>query len=294
MISTRTRRLLHLTGSGLGIIGIVFVITRLVAYRDQLPLLDLPAMSWIELACLTAAYGICGSILALAWRQLLGWHGVRVARAWSVRAYGTSQLAKYIPGNIFHLAGRQAMGVAAGMPAWPFAKSIGWELATISGTAVLFVPLAFPLKLPAVGFFVSVASFAAVLALTWGLLRRFVSPHVASAVAWYAVFLSAAGLIFCALLMLISLSHASALNCPTMWGCVGGAYVLAWLAGLVTPGAPAGVGVREAVLYWLLRDVTGHAELITAILLGRAVTVGGDLLFFLGAILVRPTHSLSA
>jgi hypothetical protein len=123
MISTRTRRLLHLTGSGLGIIGIVFVITRLVAYRDQLPLLDLPAMSWIELACLTAAYGICGSILALAWRQLLGWHGVRVARAWSVRAYGTSQLAKYIPGNIFHLAGRQAMGVAAGMPAWPFAKS---------------------------------------------------------------------------------------------------------------------------------------------------------------------------
>jgi hypothetical protein len=186
------------------------------------------------------------------------------------------------------------VGVAAGLPAWPFAKSIGWELATISGTAVLFTPLAFPLKLPAVGFLVSVASFAAALAVTWALLYRLVSPHVASAVAWYATFLSAAGLIFSALLMLTPLSDASARGCPSMWVCVGGAYVLAWLAGLVTPGAPAGVGVREAVLYWLLRDITGHAELITTILLGRAVTVGGDLLFFVGATLARPTHPFSA
>ena len=34
--------------------------------------------------------------------------------------------------------------------------------------------------------------------------------------------------------------------------CFTGAYVIAWLAGLVTPGAPAGVGVRELVMYALL------------------------------------------
>jgi hypothetical protein len=31
-----------------------------------------------------------------------------------------------------------------------------------------------------------------------------------------------------------------------------GSYVIAWLAGFVTPGAPAGIGVREAVLVILL------------------------------------------
>lgn len=251
----------------------------------------LPTTAWIGLACLSVLYGGCGVILALAWRQLLAYHGVDVARTWSVWAYGTSQLAKYIPGNIFHLAGRQAMGIAAGMPAWPFAKSIGWELATISGTAVLFVSLAIPLKLPAVGFLTIGISFVGGLAVAWWLLRKFVSPHVASAVAWYAVFLGAAGLIFSALLISTRLPDVASLNRPAMWISVAGAYVLAWLAGLVTPGAPAGVGVREAVLYWLLHDVTGHPELIAAILLGRAVTVAGDLLFFVGASFTRPTHS---
>ena len=58
-----------------------------------------------------------------------------------------------------------------------------------------------------------------------------------------------------------------------------GAYVLAWLAGLVTPGAPAGVGVRELVLLALLKGSVGQTELLLAVLLGRLVTVGGDVAF---------------
>jgi uncharacterized membrane protein YbhN (UPF0104 family) len=59
-----------------------------------------------------------------------------------------------------------------------------------------------------------------------------------------------------------------------------GSYVIAWLAGLITPGAPAGVGVRELVLLFLLGEQIPAADLLLAVVLGRIVTVVGDLLFF--------------
>jgi uncharacterized membrane protein YbhN (UPF0104 family) len=60
-----------------------------------------------------------------------------------------------------------------------------------------------------------------------------------------------------------------------------GAFVVAWLVGLVTPGAPAGVGVRELVLMALLKGLVPEDDLLMAVLLSRVVTVGGDGLFFL-------------
>jgi uncharacterized membrane protein YbhN (UPF0104 family) len=70
------------------------------------------------------------------------------------------------------------------------------------------------------------------------------------------------------------------------WLAVCGAYVVAWLIGLITPGAPAGVGVRELVLLFLLKDTITEAELVLVVLLGRTVTVTGDLLAFVFATLM--------
>ena len=65
-----------------------------------------------------------------------------------------------------------------------------------------------------------------------------------------------------------------------------GAYVIAWLAGLVTPGAPAGVGIREIVLYAILHPFINEADLLTAIVFGRIITVVGDVLFYILALLI--------
>jgi hypothetical protein len=67
------------------------------------------------------------------------------------------------------------------------------------------------------------------------------------------------------------------------WLTVIGAYVVAWLAGLVTPGAPAGVGVREMLLLLFLKGLVSEIDLLLVVLLGRLVSVVGDLLFFLAA-----------
>ena len=67
---------------------------------------------------------------------------------------------------------------------------------------------------------------------------------------------------------------------------IGGAFVLAWLIGLVTPGAPAGGGIREAVLLFLLGHRYAPGDLLLAIVLGRSVNIVGDVGYFLLASLL--------
>jgi len=58
---------------------------------------------------------------------------------------------------------------------------------------------------------------------------------------------------------------------------------------LLTPGAPAGLGVREAILLVLLSDHVGDAKILLAAIVGRAITVLGDLLFY-GAGRIMPRN----
>ena len=46
------------------------------------------------------------------------------------------------------------------------------------------------------------------------------------------------------------------------WSSVPGAAIAAWLVGLVTPGAPAGLGVREAVMLLILGVWVPQADLV--------------------------------
>jgi hypothetical protein len=57
---------------------------------------------------------------------------------------------------------------------------------------------------------------------------------------------------------------------------VTGVFALAWVAGFVTPGAPAGFGVREAILITLLKPVYGAGVALGVTIALRIVTMIGD------------------
>ena len=153
------RRALHIFGSFLGIAGVIFVIIKLNVYADQLDFSRFNFCDWGLMSVFSVIYGVANVLLGFAWFDLLVFLGVgAVSRRWAVKVYGLSQLAKYVPGNIFHLAGRQAYGMAAGIPAIPLAKSSALELGLIAAVgglfSILLVPIVFP-ELPslaAVGF----------------------------------------------------------------------------------------------------------------------------------------------
>lgn len=285
-VKSTLRQKLHWLGSGLALIGVVFVAIRLHAYWIDLDFSRVTLSIWLSIALFAVLYGLANLLLASAWWHLLIHFGAPVTKVGSVKIYGISQLAKYLPGNIFHLAGRQALGMAAGISASALAKSTLWELGLIALTGTMFSWLILPLLFPA---YSEVASAIFLLGSAWitaNILQRFAGRQTALAFIWQILFLAISGGIFVALLGIIA---GSEMIPAKLWLTIGGAYIVAWLAGLVTPGAPAGVGVREMILLLLLKGIMHEADLLMAILLGRLVTVAGDLLFFISASFIPTT-----
>jgi len=117
------KHLLHFVGGLLGISGVVFVALRLYSYIEQVNLSWFSISAWSFIALLALAYCAASVLLARAWWYLLAFLEVKADWRWALKTYGQSQLARYVPGNIFHLAGRQALGMAAELSARPLARS---------------------------------------------------------------------------------------------------------------------------------------------------------------------------
>jgi len=283
MHSGKTRDFFRMAGSGLSILAVIFVAVKLKDYGNEIDF-SLFASLTPPLIALSVAYGASNLFLAFAWKNLLRHFGISVNSHWAIRVFGVSQLAKYVPGNIFHFVGRQALGLEAGLPAWPLAKSAFWEIGVLAITGSMFIILILPYfhqGLPvvfAVVFFATTVLTAAYISNAW------ISRWIAQALCWDVIFLASAGLVF--LFVLTLLLPAEPIAGPAII-LVCGAYVVAWLTGLITPGAPAGVGIREVVLFALLHSIVNETALLTAIVFGRMVTVVGDVLFYLLALTIN-------
>ncbi|KRB32105.1 MULTISPECIES: hypothetical protein [Mesorhizobium] len=275
------RTWLNRIGAFLGLAGLVFVGMRLHSYAGEIDFRRIGLGGYVAIAALAGLYGLSNLLLAVGWWRLLVHLGVSASRSWAIRAYATSQLAKYVPGNIFQFAGRQAIGVAAGIGNRPLAKSTAYELAILIVSGALFSPLLLSLIVADTPDWLGWVCFAAVVAgALWLASNRGVDFGVAAIC--YLAFLAFSGLVFAGAYNLAGGSVG-----PALYPAIAGAYVLAWLAGLVTPGAPAGIGVREAVLLFLLGEISPGPVIVLAAVIGRTITVLGDLFFFVSGHIAR-------
>ena len=262
-------------------IGVLFVGERLYSYANQINFSHFYFYTYIIVGVLSIFYGASNILLARAWWHLLYFLGAEVDWKWAAKTYGLSQLAKYIPGNIFHIAGRQSIGMSAGVGAIALAKSSVWELGLIAISGSLYVILVVPMIWPKLSISASFISFIAVLIFLFSFLKNFFSSSIIYAVASQIIFLTISSAIFIGTLFITSSTSDLVSNLAPLCG----AYVIAWLSGLITPGAPAGVGVREMVLLFLLGNQFGQADLLLAVVLGRTITVLGDFLYFVVSII---------
>ena len=264
-------------GLVLSLLGIGFVVVQLGVYAGDLEEFRPDFMQAVLLAVLATVYGISNAALAVAWRDLLEHCGSPSSVRWALHVFGVTQLAKYIPGNFFHLASRQTIGMSDGHEAMPLLKSAVWEFAAIMSSAVVFAVWLGPLLFEGFSFALGGVLFVAAVGIVSLGAKRYCSVFVMRAVLWYVAFLLLSGLVFYATLQLL-VPKTSLL--PVLPG-ICSAYVIAWLAGAITPGAPAGIGIREVVMFTLLQTVAAESDLLLAIVLNRAITAGGDTLFYL-------------
>lgn len=283
MPSTNVRRFLRWAGSALSILAVIFIVDKLRDYGSEIEY-SLFVSLFPALVVVSVIYGAINLLLAYSWKDLLRHFGVTIDSRLTLRLYGESQLAKYVPGNVFHFVGRQALGQEAGLAAWPLGKSAIWEIGVLVVSGSLFSILIAPYFFPELSILLAFLSFLIVVFAAIWLSNRWFSRWVAKAIGRDTVFLAMSAVIFLAVLMLVV--PAGLIQGPKAV-VVCGAYVVAWLVGLLTPGAPAGAGVREIILFALLRTVVNEADLLATIVFGRIVTVVGDVLFYLVAVLAK-------
>ena len=290
------------------ILGLIFVVSRLWSYRHSLggellkPLLLLNTLSFAVI------YAISSLLLAFGWWLII--HSrrqyerpIRWETAWLI--YGKTQIAKYIPGNIFHFAGRHVLLAKEGVPHSLLVAAATLEIlmlllaagvisllaeGSLLGT-IQHIGIRAPLLTVGVGL---MAGLVATLYLS----RRFAIRKMLTGMRWrvlfgaqmsYLLFILISAALFFALVTLEMGSESVA-----RWQLITGSYAFAWGIGFVIPGAPAGLGVREAVLAEILSGVLPENSILISAVLFRLVSTLGDILFFLQTVLLskRPSRDL--
>lgn len=258
------------------------------------------------LVALTSAaamlYGAGGFLLPLAWYRLLA--STADVRGWRrriVAAYATTQIYKYLPSNVMHLLGRHAVSrglglsdgrlaaaavmeilglmLAAGLIALAFGRTLLATLTTRSSLpATPWLPWALAVAACATAAVAAVLAFRRV-----GKAAPLVSrPAVlAQALLLYLAFFVVSG----ATLYLIA-RHGLRTDQPAALDLLAIASI-AWAMGFVVPGAPAGIGIREATMILLLAPTAGQAQAVVLAGLYRVATLVGDTLVAGGGLLLE-------
>lgn len=248
---------------------------------------------------LSIMYGSTLFILAGAWYFTLRQTScAKVTFRKAAYVYSLSNIAKYLPGSIFHFAGRQILGSRIGWRHGEIARASLLEIGATTVTGgmlfifiVLFTSSDELMRANAPSFWqviavhkveISISMLAISLLALFGTHRLGLFNLIFG---WSGARLSVVlalhiAFFLCNLGIALALAdHLTAAPVNLSPAIISLTYLLAWIAGFVIPGAPGGIGVREGVLVWLL---AGHTDtgIAFALALGfgmRIVTTIGDL-----------------
>jgi uncharacterized membrane protein YbhN (UPF0104 family) len=296
------KRLLYGLGATLAVLSVLYVLYQ--AYDERIWEVKAEVLHRLgaTLAVGIVVYAISSILLAVAWHATLAWTGEHPRSIpLSIGIYGRAQIAKYAPGNVFSFVGRQMLGRQAGYShkalAWAslfevFGMLYATGLLACIGASEWISSL---LGIPRTVFFLAVAALALappvalILFQSTPWTRRF-ALHPRSVADYarlnlvfliYVPFFLTSGLLFAMLLW------AASPSTNIEWLQIAGAVSAIWLVGYVTPGASAGIGIRDALLLVAIGGMMQESLATVAVLAYRILTIVGDIGFFGIATLVR-------
>ena len=124
-------------GFALSMLSVAFVALKFESLSGNVDWPNFSSNLW-AIGTLALIYCISLVFLAISWKFLLSFLKLNINFRTAISIYGVSQLAKYIPGNIFQFLGRQVLGQAADLKGWPVAKSAIWEIAILGVSGAFF------------------------------------------------------------------------------------------------------------------------------------------------------------
>lgn len=277
------------------ILSFLFIISKFRQYTIDLSGLFTVSNSLAVLAC-TILYGITAFMNAFLYQLLycsLTKEYIPPKRI--IRVYLQSHLYRYLPGNVLHYVGRNQLAAEYNVSHATVAGVTILEILTMVFSCVLIIAIFsfrsaivmlrdIPILIVILIAAVLVAAF--LILLYFKIPQRWIRKHfdnisrkslllVGAAIVHRLISFILFGLMFGALLQLstVPLQYGQ-------WGEIIGRYSLSWLIGLITPGAPGGLGVREGMLLMLLSSTYGESAVMRTAILMRMVTILGDVIAF--------------
>ncbi|AMA09843.1 hypothetical protein [Picosynechococcus sp. PCC 73109] len=235
---------------------------------------------------------------ALVWGRILAIFRVPLGYGEAIALYLRTNMAKYLPGNIWHFYGRMTRIVAVGSPWGVASLAVLLEPLLLAAAAAIAMVLGLGLslaqleQLPLLKLLVPLG----LIGVLGGIHPYFFNPVIQKVsqgktqdhdpvqlniYPWQPllgelVFIGLRGTGF--LLTWWAIAPLSASQIPQLLGVFSGA----WLAGFIIPGAPGGLGVFEVVALALLETVgntnVGVGSLLTIVALMRGVSILAEIL----------------
>lgn len=290
------------------LVSLGFVLAALLSHGRQLLRLSIDQQGWLWLLLGVGVSLLSLLVNGLAWTVILRWLGARPRWHKGVALHVATNLRKYLPGGIWHIAGRVQVlrqGAAAG-PAAPLSQPLTTPLALFACLLDPLLAAVAALALVAAGGLQFGLGVLALLPLL--LLRpRWLQPLLlrlerrrakelglaaaegdpAPPQAEQAPFLPGPPWLPLLVELLFVLLRFGAFACCVFafdlqlsldWSTWLAGFALAWTAGLVVPGAPGGLGVFEAVLLLRLGVALPEPSVLAVALAYRLICTLTDLL----------------
>ncbi|MFM5955431.1 MAG: lysylphosphatidylglycerol synthase domain-containing protein [Novosphingobium sp.] len=280
----RWRRPLAFAAAILFLASLAYVATFIA--RNRAALEHLPPLRILPLAASAALYLLAHPFTSAAWVIGLRSLGQDIRFDLALKIAFASQVGKYLPGNVAHYFGRAALARFHGVTLKGSGIATLLEIvaallaaALVASAAMLLDPA--PLvalssalsKASALPALVALAALGgAAVFLRFARIPVSVLAKVTACLAANFVLVGLSLLAVVAAVSAQSLSPAAAI----------GIFAVAWTAGYLLPGAPAGLGIREAILVAWLSPIIGPGAAIACTVLHRIITAGVDALVGIG------------
>ena len=288
MNKTKIKSIITLLGKSLGILGLLFVLYKLSqeytfsSFTQQFLLLFNILPTLLILNSLSILIGI------IAWHVMLLQYAHKSFPFFASYYYfSKTEIAKYLPGNIFHFIGRQALASKIGISQVEMAKiSLLFSFLLLTGTILTSTIFAFlSQEIPTLILtLMGISSIITLIVLVY-LYPSFPMRKKVSMNGYLSLSVALQGI----MLGMIVMYQSESFTTNLFFQCVS-IYTLSWLIGFVTPGASGGLGIREgtfiAIATYLHLNISADI-IIFSVLLVRLINICVDVILYLSTMILE-------
>ncbi|MTD42423.1 hypothetical protein GIX45_28110 [Erwinia sp. CPCC 100877] len=296
----KLKRILNILGNIITLIAIYFVFKKLFSSPLDYNVL-LEKQNIMIILVITVVLSIIIITNCFPWKLLVEIFSTKKI-PWrdSIQVYTKSNLLKYLPGNVFQYVGRNELASRQNISHLQVASATVFDIIINVMAAVLLSSIYFFQNKEAILSankqnisFILISGVALALGLTIivfifkskitpifakikSLLTRKTLKGVVISLIYYMFTMMIQSLLFILLLIFV-------LNIELNFDLflkLFSAYTFSWLVGFITPGAPAGIGIREAVMAGATGGLVNQGTITFAMVIFRVLTTFADIIAF--------------